>query len=58
MRNVALDKRANRLKLNPVRHKPSPFYANFDMSKAKTDAEICSGERMQMCIDFRNRHAR
>jgi hypothetical protein len=54
-KNKELDAKANRLKLNPVRHKPSPFYANFAMSKANTDADICAGERMQMCIDLRNR---
>ncbi len=54
-KNKELDDRANRLKLNPVRHKPSPFYATFDMPKAKTDEEICAGERMQMCIQLRNR---
>jgi hypothetical protein len=57
-KNIALDAKANRLKLNPVRHNPSPYYKTFELSPAKTDDEICAGERMQMCIDLRNKNVR
>ena len=53
MRNKALDARANRLKLNPVRTKPSVFYKTFELERAKTDEEICAGERMARCIKWR-----
>jgi hypothetical protein len=55
VRNKELDARANRLKLNPIRTKPSVFYKTFELERAKTDEEICAGERMQRCINYRNR---
>lgn len=54
-RNIELDARANRLLLNPSRPQKNNHYRNFTVSKAKTDAEICQGERISMCVDIRNK---
>ena len=54
-RNIAGDKRAASLKLQPRPAQKNMFGKSFELSPALTDIDHCERNRIQQCIDMRNK---
>ena len=54
-RNIAGDRRAASLKLQPRKPQINSYGKGFELSTALTDIDHCERNRIQQCIDMRNK---
>ena len=54
-RNIAGDRRAASLKLQPRKPQTNSYGRGFELSPALTDIDHCERNRIQQCIDMRNK---
>lgn len=54
-RNIAGDKRAASLKLQPRKPQTNSYGKGFEFRAALTDIDHCERNRIQQCIDMRNK---